>query len=52
MARMLGADKLYLCHLPRGEEAKAEILHEAKMVFEESFIPEVLREIAVDGIHV
>ena len=36
----------------RGEEAKAEILHEAKMVFEESFIPEVLREIAVDGIHV
>ena len=52
MARMLGADKLYLCHRPRGEEAKAEILHEAKMVFEESFIPEVLREIAVDGIHV
>lgn len=52
MARALGADKLYLCHLPRGEEAKAEILHEAKMVFEESFIPEVLREIAVDGIHV
>ena len=29
MARMLGADKLYLCHLPRGEEGKAEILHEA-----------------------
>ena len=52
MARMLGADKLYLYNLPRGEEAKAEILHEAKMVFEESFIPEVLREIAVDGIHV
>ena len=52
MARALGADKLYLCHLPRGEEAKAEILHEAKIVFEESFIPEVFREIAVDGIHV
>ena len=42
-------DKLYLCHLPRGEEAKSQILREAKMVFGESFIPEVLGEIAVSG---
>lgn len=49
MARELGVDKLYLCHLPRGEEAKSQILREAKMVFGESFIPEVLGEIAVGG---
>ena len=49
MARELGVDKLYLCHLPRGEEAKSQILREAKMVFGESFIPEVLGEIAVSG---
>lgn len=49
MARELGVDKLYLCHLPRGEEAKSRILREAKMVFGESFIPEVLGEIAVSG---
>ena len=49
MARELGVDKLYLCHLPRGEEAKSQILREAKMVFRESFIPEVLGEIAVSG---
>lgn len=49
MARELGVDKLYLCHLPRGEEAKFQILREAKMVFGESFIPEVLGEIAVSG---
>lgn len=49
MARELGVDKLYLCHLPKGEEAKSQILREAKMVFGESFIPEVLGEIAVGG---
>ena len=49
MARELGVDKLYLCHLPRGEEAKSQIIREAKMVFGESFIPEVLGEIAVSG---
>ena len=49
MARELGVDKLYLCHLTRGDEAKSQILREAKMVFGESFIPEVLGEIAVSG---
>ncbi|MCI8518287.1 MAG: MBL fold metallo-hydrolase [Hungatella sp.] len=44
LARELKVRKLYLCHLPVGKEAKREILCEARGVFEESDIPEILKE--------
>ncbi len=44
LARELGAEKLYLCHLPAEEEAKREILREARSVFERSYIPGLLKE--------
>lgn len=47
MAQRLMVRKLYLCHLPKGEEAKAEILGEARTKFREAYIPDVLEEIAV-----
>lgn len=47
LARELKVKRLYLCHLPRGEAAKAEILDEARAVFPETYIPEVLRELSV-----
>lgn len=50
MARDLNVKRLYLCHLPKGEAAKAEILGEAKSVFPETYIPEILRELPVGGL--
>lgn len=47
LAQRLMVRKLYLCHLPKGEEAKAEILGEARTKFREAYIPDVLEEIAV-----
>lgn len=47
LARELSVRRLYLCHLPAGEEAKREILCEARKVFEKTYIPEILRETRV-----
>lgn len=44
LAREINAGKLYLCHLPRGDKAKAEILCEARTVFKETYIPHILKE--------
>ena len=43
LAKELNAAALYLCHLPRGRDAKAEILREAEKVFSPCFLPEVLK---------
>lgn len=47
LAADLGAEKLYLCHLPKGERKKAEILKEARAVFPESDIPELFKALSV-----
>lgn len=49
LACRLEAEALYLCHLPRGEQAKAEILAESRTVFPKAYIPQMLTEIAVSG---
>ena len=41
-ATSLRAKSLLLCHLPKGEEKKKEILKEAKMGFENSSLPSLL----------
>lgn len=41
-ASRLRAKSLLLCHLPKGEEKKKEILEEAKMSFENSSLPSLL----------
>ena len=41
-ATSLRAKSLLLCHLPKGEEKKKEILEEAKMGFENSSLPSLL----------
>ena len=41
-ATSLRAKNLLLCHLPKGEEKKKEILEEAKMGFENSSLPSLL----------
>lgn len=38
----LGAERLFLCHLPRGAEQKERLLAEAKAVFPDTFLPKVL----------
>lgn len=49
LAGRLGVDSLYLCHLPTGKAAKEEILGEARAVFANTYIPEILRENLVKG---
>lgn len=39
----LNVNRLYLCHLPRGESAKAQILGEAKRIFPETYIAEICK---------
>lgn len=41
LAKQLGVKCLYLCHLPNGE-AKTAVFAEAKSIFEETVMPEVL----------
>lgn len=47
LADELGVKSLYLCHLPRGVEAKSLILSEAGKIFPSSFIPEILRSYCI-----
>lgn len=50
LAQELGVKTLYLCHLPDEEDGKEGILREAREVFPETYIPEVLKEMAVEGV--
>lgn len=43
LAKALGVRSLYLCHLPRGDSRKKDILGEAESIFPLSRIPEVLK---------
>lgn len=43
----LRVKELYLCHLPKGKAAQEKVLKEAKIVFSEVFIPEILKEYIV-----
>ena len=47
-ATSLRAKSLLLCHLPKGEEKKKEILEEAKMGFENSSLPSLLTLYSVE----
>ena len=47
LAKQLGVMRLFLCHLPRGTEKKNGILAEAKAIFPQTDIPEILHEYTV-----
>jgi ribonuclease Z len=49
LAEKLQVKALYLCHLPRGEAQKKEILKETKALFEHTYIGEIGREITLEG---
>ncbi len=44
LAQELGAKRLILCHLPKGEVEKEAILNEAKTLFSETELPIILNE--------
>lgn len=44
LAQELGAKRLILCHLPKGEEAKEAILNEARTLYSETELPIILNE--------
>ena len=44
LAGGLGVRKLYLCHLPTGEDARSAVLEDARKYFPESHLPEILKE--------
>ncbi len=44
LAEELGAKRLILCHLPKGEEAKEAILNEARTLYSETELPIILNE--------
>lgn len=44
LAQELGAKRLILCHLPKGEVAKQAILNEAKTIYSEAQLPNILKE--------
>ncbi len=44
LAQELGAKRLILCHLPKGEIAKQAILKEAKTIYSKTQLPNILKE--------
>lgn len=44
LAASIHAQRLYLCHMPRGSAAKQRLLDEARAVFPETFLPEIMTE--------
>lgn len=44
LAKKLGVERLYICHMPRGDEKKQAILAEARSHFANAHIPEILKE--------
>lgn len=46
-AKKISPERLFLCHLPQGSNAKEAVLKEAKSFFEAAYIPEILVEYTV-----
>ena len=42
LAKEIGAEKLFLCHLPKGDGRKEQLLAEARAIFPAAFLPEIL----------
>lgn len=47
LANKIKVDRMYLCHLPKGDDAKQRILKEARSSFSKTYIPEILVEYTV-----
>ncbi len=44
LAKELGAKRLIICHLPKGQEAKQELLNEARTLYPSAQLPTILKE--------